>query len=80
MNDKPLYYSFEESNSKIIKAFAAKDSACGTHHNITSFMPGKSRKVDIDTCVKVISAIDCNSWNSTDPTPIQCKNMEYRIK
>jgi hypothetical protein len=74
------FYSFQEANSKILLAFAAKDSACGTVHTITSFIPSESQKSDVDSCVKVIQAIDCSSWKVSNPTPVQCTAIQFKRK
>ncbi|MCB1179140.1 MAG: hypothetical protein KDK36_16260 [Leptospiraceae bacterium] len=80
LNSKDKFYTFQEANAKVLLAFAAKDSACGTVHTITTFIPGEPQKSDIDSCVKVIQALDCSTWSAGDPTPLQCKAIEFKLK
>ncbi|MCB1140928.1 MAG: hypothetical protein H7A24_06750 [Leptospiraceae bacterium] len=80
-NDSTLFYSSGESNLEIFKAFAAKDATCGSVHNLTGFIPGKSKKEDVDNCVKAIYAKNCSEWNSvSDPTPYSCLGINYTTK
>jgi hypothetical protein len=76
-----LYYSAEEVNFEIFKAFVVKDQVCGSTHNLTGFIPGRVKKLDLDNCIKSIQAKDCASWNnSSDPTPPACLGINYNSK
>lgn len=70
--DNNLNYSFEEGNFKILRAYALKDSVCGTSHTVTQFLPTTSNKREVDACVDAIGALDCGRWSISNPTPIQC--------
>ncbi|MCC6447767.1 MAG: hypothetical protein IT215_03690 [Chitinophagaceae bacterium] len=79
-NTRDKLYSFEEANAKILTAFAMKDNACGTVHTITSFIPSEAQKSDVDSCVKVIQALDCATWSTSNPTPVQCTAIQFKRK
>ncbi|MCG6166454.1 LIC13255 family lipoprotein [Leptospira sanjuanensis] len=74
------FYTFEEANTKLIFAYESKDVTCNTNRRITAFVPGRSRKKDIDLCVNAVLAVSCQSWasTSTDSTPATCKAIEFR--
>ncbi|WP_232380626.1 LIC13255 family lipoprotein [Leptospira ainlahdjerensis] len=74
------FYEFEEANTKLIVAYQAKDVLCNTSRRVTAFVPGRSRKKDIELCVSAVFAVSCESWSSTstDATPATCKGIEFR--
>jgi hypothetical protein len=73
------YYDVQESNSRILIAFAVKDAECGSKHNLKSIVPGNARKTDINLCVNSILIKSCIDWNVTDPTPLQCQTINYKL-
>ncbi|PJZ77866.1 LIC13255 family lipoprotein [Leptospira neocaledonica] len=75
------FYSFGEAATKIMVAYAAKDAECGSSRQITSFVPGKQRKKDVDNCVASVAFEKCSFWTQAgDPVPFACKAIEYRLK
>ncbi|WP_061224269.1 LIC13255 family lipoprotein [Leptospira weilii] len=74
------FYTFEEANTKLISAYELKDVICNTNRRLTAFVPGRSRKKEIDLCVNAVLAVSCQSWASvsTDATPTTCKSIEFR--
>lgn len=74
------FYSFEDANTKLISAYESKDVICNSNRRLTAFVPGRSRKKDIDFCVNAVLAVSCESWASTsiDATPTTCKSIEFR--
>ncbi|WP_232371531.1 LIC13255 family lipoprotein [Leptospira ainazelensis] len=74
------FYEFEDANTKLIVAYQAKDVLCNTNRRVTAFVPGRSRKKDIELCVSAVFAVSCESWSSTstDATPATCKGIEFR--
>ncbi|EMF79683.1 hypothetical protein LEP1GSC188_1641 [Leptospira weilii serovar Topaz str. LT2116] len=74
------FYTFEEANTKLISAYESKDVICNTNRRLTAFVPGRSRKKEIDLCVNAVLAVSCQSWASvsTDATPTTCKSIEFR--
>lgn len=75
------FYSFEEAGTKIMVAYAAKDAVCGSSRQITSLVPGKQRKKDVDNCVASVAFEKCDFWTQAgDPVPFACKAIEYRLK
>ncbi|WP_061243972.1 LIC13255 family lipoprotein [Leptospira interrogans] len=74
------FYSFEDANTKLISAYESKDVICNTNRRLIAFVPGRSRKKDIDLCVSAVLAVSCESWASTsiDATPTTCKSIEFR--
>ncbi len=75
------FYSFEESATKLLIAYSAKDTECGSSRNITSFVPGRTRKKDVDNCITSIAFESCSFWiQAGDPVPFACKAIEYRLK
>ena len=79
-NTDSLYYSASRTNALILQAFFAKDAFCGTTHTITNILPGEGRRSEVDTCVEAIKVKDCVAWQASDPAPIQCKDISYRIR
>ncbi|EPG74610.1 putative lipoprotein [Leptospira fainei serovar Hurstbridge str. BUT 6] len=75
------FYSFEESASKLLFAYGAKDAECGSARGITHLVPGRSRKKDVDNCILSVAAEECSFWiQAGDPVPFTCKAIEYRLK
>ncbi|PJZ67093.1 hypothetical protein EHQ27_13760 [Leptospira wolffii] len=75
------FYSFEESATRLLVAYSAKDAECGSNRQITSFVPGRTRKKDVDNCVLSIAVESCSFWTQAgDPVPFACKAIEYRLK
>ncbi|PKA17850.1 LIC13255 family lipoprotein [Leptospira haakeii] len=75
------FYTFGEAGAKIIVAYAAKDVECGSNRQITSLVPGKQRKKDVDNCVASVAFEKCSFWiQAGDPVPFACKAIEYRLK
>ncbi|MGJ4745921.1 LIC13255 family lipoprotein [Leptospira sp. SA-E8] len=75
------FYSFGEAGTKIMVAYAAKDAECGSSRQITSLVPGKQRKKDVDNCVASVAFEKCSFWTQAgDPVPFACKAIEYRLK
>ncbi|MEI1277187.1 hypothetical protein V6Z05_02580 [Leptospira venezuelensis] len=75
------FYTFGEAGTKIIVAYAAKDAECGSNRQITSLVPGKQRKKDVDNCVASVAFEKCSFWTQAgDPVPFACKAIEYRLK
>ncbi|TGK02953.1 hypothetical protein EHQ53_05670 [Leptospira langatensis] len=73
------FYSFEESSARLLTAYSLKDMECSSNRNITSLIPGRSRKKDIDNCVTSIAFEKCSFWTQAgDPVPFACKAIEYR--
>ncbi|TGK06962.1 hypothetical protein EHO59_02245 [Leptospira semungkisensis] len=73
------FYSFEESSARLLTAYSLKDMECSSNRNITSLIPGRSRKKDIDNCVTSIGFEKCSFWTQAgDPVPFACKAIEYR--
>ncbi|WP_243398304.1 LIC13255 family lipoprotein [Leptospira adleri] len=74
------FYEFEDANTRLIVAYQAKDALCNTNRRVTAFVPGRSRKKDIELCVSAVFAVSCQSWSSTssDATPATCKGIEFR--
>ncbi|XDD51864.1 hypothetical protein AB3N59_01065 [Leptospira sp. WS92.C1] len=74
------FYTFEEANTRLIFAYVSKDTTCNTNRRITAFVPGRSRKKDIELCMSAVAAASCESWASTsiDATPATCKSIEFR--
>lgn len=74
------FYTFEEANTKLISVYQSKDVICNTSRRLTAFVPGRSRKKEIDLCVNAVLAVSCQSWASvsTDATPMTCKSIEFR--
>jgi hypothetical protein len=73
-----LYLSAGEANARILAAFAIKDAQCNYTHRVTAFIPGEARKTEITACTQAILTKLCGDWNVSDPTPIQCKSINYR--
>ncbi|TGN06457.1 LIC13255 family lipoprotein [Leptospira ilyithenensis] len=78
-NQDDIFYSGAEANYKIFEAFAAKDSACGYNHRITSVVFGKVKQTDVDACTKAINLMDCGLWAASDPAPYRCKSINYKL-
>lgn len=79
-NSDELYYSVSEANALLYRTFTAKDVGCSYTHSIPTVMVvGDSRKDEVDKCVNAITIKDCESWRVSDPTPVECKSISYRI-
>ncbi|WP_243393389.1 LIC13255 family lipoprotein [Leptospira perolatii] len=79
-NPDATFYSFSEASTRIITAYAAKDSACGTNRSVLSLVPGRSKRKDVDACVASIAVLSCSFWSQTgDPVPYACKAIEFRL-
>lgn len=74
------YYSLEEGNVKILKAYSIKDISCGTSHTVTRYLVGNSNKNDVDSCLSAIYAKSCSEWNVSDPTPKECIGINTKEK
>ncbi len=74
------YYSFEEGNLKILRAYSLKDLSCGTSHTVTQYLAGNSNKNEVDSCLSAIYAKDCTQWNVSDPTPRECLGINTKGK
>ncbi|MEI7011251.1 LIC13255 family lipoprotein [Leptospira licerasiae] len=75
------FYTFGEAGTKIMVAYAAKDTECGSSRQITSLVPGRQRKKDVDNCVASVAFEKCSFWiQAGDPVPFACKAIEYRLK
>lgn len=74
------YYSLEEGNVKILKAYSIKDISCGTSHTVTRYLVGNSYKNDVDSCLSAINAKSCSQWNVSDPTPRECMGINTKGK
>ncbi|GBF39931.1 LIC13255 family lipoprotein [Leptospira johnsonii] len=75
------FYTFGEAGTKIMVAYAAKDAECGSSRQITSLVPGKQRKKDVDNCVASVAFEKCSFWTQAgDPVPFACKAIEFRLK
>ncbi|TGL60876.1 LIC13255 family lipoprotein [Leptospira sarikeiensis] len=80
-SDDADFYTFEEAGAKILVAYAAKDEACGSNRQITSLVPGRQRKKDVDNCVASVAFEKCSFWTQAgDPVPFACKIIEFRLK
>ncbi|MBK6604451.1 MAG: hypothetical protein KBF99_00845 [Leptospiraceae bacterium] len=74
-----LYYSNGQANGRIFLAFKIKDTECNYTHRLTAVIPYESRKREVDACVQAILTKLCGDWNVSDPTPLLCKTINYRI-
>ena len=67
------------ANARVLAAYAYKDSACGTSHQLTIPILGNARSEDVDVCVTEIMASDCANWGSENNLPVTCLAISIQL-
>lgn len=69
----------EEANARVLAAYAYKDNACGTSHQLTIPILSNARSEDVDLCITEIMASDCAAWGSENNLPLACLAISIEI-
>ncbi len=79
-NRDDLFYTALEANTKVFQTYAIKDITCGKSHVVTTVLLGRVKVSALEGCIRAIELLPCELWQTNNPTPSRCTEINYIIK
>lgn len=75
-----VFYSSVEANQKIFTAYTAKNSGCVGNKTPASFILGRAKISDVNTCIRAIELSSCPDWNREGYIPESCQSITLSLR